>query len=65
MDDILKLVDELRKRGAIEISTKDLSVKFATPAFTDSIKTEETFKLEPDVNPEHIDALMYQETSRL
>lgn len=65
MDDVLKLIDELRKRGAIEIKTRQVSVRFASPLISESITSDDSFKIEPDVRPEDLDRLMHLETSRL
>lgn len=66
MDEVLKLVDALRERGAIEITTKDLSVKFATPMVQASLSFESDEPVvEKTLAPDELERLMYMETSKL
>jgi hypothetical protein len=67
MDDVLKLIDALRTRGAIEITTKDVSVKFATPMVQTALNFEDTSEPVMEKTPtlDEVERLMYMETSKL
>ncbi len=64
MDGFLNLVDELRKRGAIEVSTEFATVKFSGPL-------QPTLTPEPEPKPliierpQDLDALLFTETANL
>ena len=64
MDGFLTLVDELRKRGAIEISTAEYTVKFATPVQPELAPAPE---VKPTIieRPQDLDALLFIETTNL
>lgn len=65
MDNLLKLVDELRARGAIKISTPEVSVEFAAP-ITAALPTEpEEVKFDKPLDPIEVEKLMYVETSKM
>lgn len=65
MDQILKLVDALRERGAIEISTPELSVKFASPANNPTPIEVDPPTVEKAIDFAEVERLMYVETSKM
>ncbi len=65
MDNILKLIDALRERGAIEIATPEVSVKFATPMLTTPVLETETPTIEKPIDYAEVERLMYVETSKM
>jgi hypothetical protein len=64
MDGFLNLVDELRKRGAVEITTEFASVKFAIPLqpLVEPVSEPKPMIIE---RPQDLDALLYTETTNL
>jgi hypothetical protein len=65
MDHVLRLIDALRERGAIEISTPEVSVKFATPMLAAPIPDPETPTVEKAIDFAEVERLMYVETSKM
>lgn len=65
MVELLKFIDELRSRGAIKITTPEVSVEFSAPLITPALVEDTQLTFTPDVKADDIDALMYKETSNL
>jgi hypothetical protein len=64
MDGFLTLVDELRKRGAIEVSTDFATVKFSSP-LQPAVAPEPEQKPYIIEKPQDLDALLFTETANL
>ena len=65
MDDFLKLVDELRKRGAIKISSRQYTVEFSQALITETPITNNREEFTHDAPIKDLEGLMYLETSKL
>lgn len=65
MDQLLALIDALRQRGAVKISTPEVSVEFAAPILP--INTPETVEtaVDPVLTATELERLMYVETSKM
>lgn len=65
-DSLLKLIDELRSRGAVGVAIGDFSVTFAAPLPSAAPGDHEPPRVsEVPPTPEELEALLYQETLKL
>lgn len=65
MASILNMVDELLKRGAIEISYEGLHVKFAAASVAIGAIDPEPIVIEKPLTAEDLEQLLYDETTKL
>lgn len=65
MDQLLKLIDALRERGAIKITTQDVSVEFAAPVASIMPPEPEQIQFEKPLDPAEVERLMYVETAKM
>lgn len=65
MDNLLKLIDALRERGAVKISTPEVSVEFASPITTHIPQEPEPVQLERPLDAAEVERLMYVETAKM
>lgn len=65
MDEFLRLVDELRKRGATEIAMGTYSARFNAPVLTPMTQEAEVAFTPPQLSQEELEALLYKETMNM
>jgi len=66
MAELLKLIDALRERGAIKISTPELTVEFAAPlSVAAAVEPEQPFTMDKPLDAAEVERLMYVETSKM
>lgn len=65
MDNLLKLIDALRERGAVKISTPEVSVEFASPIASHIPQETESVQLDRPLDAAEVERLMYVETSKM
>lgn len=65
MDQLLRLIDALRERGAVKISTPEVSVEFAMPVLTVPAAEPETPVFERTIDAAEIERLLYSETTKM
>ena len=65
MDEFLKLVDELRKRGATEVSMGTYSARFNAPVLAPVAQEAEVAFIPPQLSQEELEALLYKETMNM
>jgi hypothetical protein len=66
MDQLLKLIDALRERGAVKISTPEVSVEFALPATPFPATPEPDLPtFERPMDAAEIERLLYSETTKM
>lgn len=65
MDGLLKLIDALRERGAIKITTQEVSVEFASPMATPVQVEPEMPVFEKPIDTAELEKLLYVETAKM
>jgi hypothetical protein len=66
MVELLKLIDALRERGAIKISTPEVSVEFAAPPAAPIVVEEpEAVIQSPPMSAAELERLLYAETTKM
>lgn len=65
MDGLLKLIDALRERGAIKISTPEVSVEFASPVAPALSMEADAPILEKSLDASELEKLLYVETTKM
>lgn len=65
MDQLLALIDALRERGAVKISTPEVSVEFAAPVTPAFIPEATQPQFEKPLDPGEVERLMYVETAKM
>lgn len=65
MDQLLKLIDALRERGAVKISTPEVSVEFTSPIATHTPESPEPVQLDRPLDAAEVERLMYVETAKM
>ena len=66
MDNILRLIDALRERGAIKIALPEVTVEFASPVVAATSQFEDSEPvIERTLTPAELESFMYVETSKM
>lgn len=65
MDELLKFIDALRERGAIKITTPEVSVEFVSPLSNMVPIEPEPQIVDKVLDPQEVERLMYVETSKM